>query len=257
MLAICSALFVGFKSVVGTEELSGGAPPLTPGRWLGFVLSWPGMNPAPFSNTRSRLPGAGMLIRRAMLELGVGTLLVVCARWIWLTTRRPEIATVPLLVGLSLIGHFGLFGMSAGIWRLRGVPCVAPFQAPLAATSLSEFWARRWNRPFSELIQRTIYRPVSKIAGKPAALGSGFLFSGLLHELAISVPARAGYGRPLAYFALQGVFVLVEKTVASRGSDTSQRHHLMTILAFTLPLPLLLIPQFLRVAIWPIIGIHS
>src|SRR5262249_28772824 len=44
MLAICAALFIGFKSVVGTEDLACGGLPLTPKRWLGFVLTWPGMN---------------------------------------------------------------------------------------------------------------------------------------------------------------------------------------------------------------------
>jgi hypothetical protein len=139
----------------------------------------------------------------------------------------------------------------AGLWRLFGIPCVAPFEAPFLATSLSDFWAHRWNRPFSELVQLTIYRPVASLAGRGSGLFAGFLLSGLLHELAISVPARAGYGRPLAYFALQGSLVLLERHRIARGLPPPGRA--LTILAFALPVPLLLIPEFLRGAIWPII----
>ena len=77
----------------------------------------------------------------------------------------------------------------------------APFEAPFLASTLSDFWAHRWNRPFSELVQLTIYRPVASLAGRSSGLFAGFLVSGILHELAISVPARAGYGRPLAAVA--------------------------------------------------------
>jgi len=253
MLAICAVLFIGFKAVVGSEELAHGAPVLPPRRWLGFTITWPGMNPSLFASEPARLSGGPALVRRGLLELGAGALLIGLARWLWLSTGQKALAAGPLLIGLSLVGHFGLFGIAAGLWRNRGVPCVAPFQAPLAASSLSEFWARRWNRPFSELIQRTIYRPVANLAGKPAALGAGFLLSGVLHELAISLPARGGYGRPLAYFALQGGLVLIEKTLTSHGF--SRQHRLATVIALVLPLPLLLIPQFLSAAIWPIIGI--
>jgi hypothetical protein len=252
MLAICAALLYGFKAVVGTQDLAAGTPPMPALRWLGFVLTWPGMNPTLFAERRPGFPGAARLIRRGVIELAAGVALIALARWAWLTVHDLVLTTALLLVGLSLVGHFGLFGISAGLWRSRGVPCSAPFEAPLKAESLSDFWAHRWNRPFSELVQRTIYRPVAALAGRPAATGAGFLLSGLLHELAISVPARAGYGRPLAYFALQGVLVLLEKRLPTA---TGWRGRLRTTLAFALPVPLLLIPAFLRAAIWPLIGI--
>ncbi len=255
MLAICAALFFGFKAVVGVEHLAAGGTPLHAVRWLGFALSWPGMNPAVFVGPRPAVGGGFELVRRGLLHVITGAVLILLARFAWLVTARREAATLLLLAGLLLVLHFGLFSISAGLWRSRGIPCAAPFQAPLAATSLSDFWARRWNRPFSELVQLTIYRPVAARAGRTAAIFAGFLLSGVLHELAISVPARAGYGRPLAYFAIQGACVFAEKR-AGAAAESPTRRRLRALLGIALPLPLLLIPEFLRSVIWPIAGIR-
>jgi len=253
MLAICAALLFGFKAVVGTVHLATGAAPLSVSRWLGFALLWPGMSPAVLAGSRRADRDGAALVLRGLLRLATGSLLVLLARLAWVGTARLEVAAPLLLVGLSLALHFGLFTLSAGLWRLWGISCAVPFQAPLAAKSLSDFWAHRWNRPFSELVQLTIYRPVAALSGRATALFSGFLLSGILHEVAISVPARAGYGRPLAYFALQGALVLLEGRIG--GKTSPLRGRLRTLLGFTLPLPLLLIPEFLRAAIWPLIGI--
>jgi alginate O-acetyltransferase complex protein AlgI len=173
------------------------------------------------------------------------------ARLLWLWTGNAWLATPPLLLGLSLLVHFGLFGVASTLWRRAGFACPDAFTAPQKATSLSDFWGRRWNGPFSDLMRNTVYRPVAGIGFPAAALYAAFLFSGVLHELAISLPARAGYGRPLAYFALQGLFVLAERTQAP-GFPT----RFWAWIAILAPLPLLLVPEFLRTAIWPLAGIR-
>lgn len=249
MLAICGALLFGFKAVVGTAELAAGGAPLPARRWLGFVMTWPGMDVRPFARRRDTDGADGS--RPVLVFLGAGGASVLLARLLWLWTGNAWLATPPLLFGLSLMVHFGLFGIASALWRRAGFACPDAFSAPQNATSLSDFWGRRWNGPFSDLMRNTVYRPIAGLGFPAGALYAAFLFSGALHELAISVPARAGYGRPLAYFALQGLFVLAERSHAP-GFPT----RFWAWIAILAPLPLLLVPEFLRTAIWPLAGIR-
>jgi alginate O-acetyltransferase complex protein AlgI len=49
-----------------------------------------------------------------------------------------------------------------------------------------------------------VHRPLQRRLGRGPALLGSFLVSGLLHEVAISLPVRAGWGLPKLYFLLQG-----------------------------------------------------
>ena len=81
------------------------------------------------------------------------------------------------------------------------------------------------------------------------------MFSGLLHELAISVPVGAGYGLPLAYFALHGLAMSIEPVLAERGWLAGARGRVWTILIVGGPLPILFHPPFLRGIVWPLLEI--
>jgi hypothetical protein len=65
-----------------------------------------------------------------------------------------------------------------------------------------------------------------------------FLGSGLLHELAITLPVRSGFGLPTLYFALHGVLTLFER---KRGRPIGK---IPALLAVVLPLGLLFPPAF-------------
>jgi alginate O-acetyltransferase complex protein AlgI len=92
-----------------------------------------------------------------------------------------------------------------------------PFDAPHRSTSLGEFWGRRWNRAFSDMTALLVYRPLGRCGGALIGLGGAFVFSGLLHEVAISLPVRAGFGGPTAYFVLHALLVAIERRLAARG----------------------------------------
>lgn len=257
MLAIIGVTLWALKATVLTETRAAGGRLPQGWRWLGFVVGWPGMQPKPFAAPpRGVRADAGDLAGRGLRRLIAGLALLGVARLIWLTTNSAPLATLPLLPGLSLILHFGLFNLVAGGWRRAGVGVGALFRAPLLSQSLTEFWGRRWNLAFSELTALAVYRPLVARLGQTPALLASFACSGLLHELAISVPVRAGFGLPLLYFALHGGLMLIEREFARRGRPLGGRiGRAWTFAWIALPLPLLFHEPFLRGIVWPLIGI--
>jgi hypothetical protein len=259
MLALVTFTLSMMKVIVIAEARALGMAALSFGRFVGFTAAWLGMDPRPFADARAApLPGAAALIRRGLLQAVLGVVLVLVARAAWVTTGSRLAATLFLLPGLSLFVHFGLCNVLAGFWRRRGVACDALFRAPLASENLGDFWAHRWNLAFSAMTAIAVYRPLAARLGRAAALMTAFALSGLLHEMAISVPVRAGYGQPLAYFLLHGVLVLVERALAESGIVLAGwRGRSWAAVWVLAPLPLLFHQPFLAGVVWPLIGIPS
>jgi alginate O-acetyltransferase complex protein AlgI len=258
MLVLIAFALLSAKCIVVVEERANGMQPLPFPRWLGFAGAWLGMRPRLFARRqRGALPGARDLLARGAAHLALGSALVLGARLAWTSTHSRLLATLLVLPGLSLVLHFGLCNLLAGTWRLRGVACDALFRAPLRSTCLAEFWGRRWNLAFSEMTGIAVYRPLSARLGQGAALFASFLVSGLLHELAISLPVRAGFGLPLLYFALHGALVTVERARARAGrTPSTTAGRAWTLAALGLPLPILFHHPFLAGVVWPLIGIE-
>jgi Membrane bound O-acyl transferase family len=153
---------------------------------------------------------------------------------------------IPLLmVGLSLLLHFGVSTLITAALRAHGFPVRVLFDAPLRTRSPAEFWAWRWNRGFAEMTSLAVYRPLVRRLGARGAYLAAFIMSGLLHEVAISLPVRAGYGLPTLYFLLQGWF-------AQRAGRKPGR--LVTMLGIVLPLPLVFHAWFVDGVIAPLLG---
>jgi Membrane bound O-acyl transferase family len=259
MLAIIGALFYGMKAVVSVEVQAHGAQPLPIGRWLGFAALWPGMRPGPFARRGPAcLPEAGQLLLGGAWRLLLGLALVVLARLAWVLASSTLLATPPLLVGLSLIVHFGAFDVLAAAWRWWGVDCQRLFRSPLQSTSLHEFWGRRWNLAFSEMTAIALYQPLVRVAGRGPALAASFVGSGLLHELAISVPVRAGYGLPMTYFMVHGMLMTAEARLAKANRPIDRVPWIGRVWTFAwliAPLPILFHRPFLAGVVWPLIGL--
>ena len=247
MLALIAGLLYAMKAVVSVEAWACEGTRLPFPRWLAFATLWPGMRPAVFVSLGASQPGARTLLARGLAHAALGAALVALARLTWRVTGWLAVPTLALLPGLSLMLHFGAFDVVAGFWRVAGVDCGPLFRAPLRSASLREFWGRRWNLAFSEMTALAVYRPLSELAGARAGLLAAFLFSGLLHEAAISLPVRAGFGLPFLYFVLQGVLALVEREHGPLGRPA-------TVASLVLPLPLLFHPPFLRSVVWPLLG---
>jgi alginate O-acetyltransferase complex protein AlgI len=110
------------------------------------------------------------------------------------------------------------------------------FDAPWRASTAAGFWRDRWNRGFAEMTAIAVQRPLARRFGDRRALLASFAWSGVLHEVALSLPVRAGFGLPTLYFVVQGLFVLWQGERRSRAA---------TLAAIVLPLPLVFHPWFL------------
>jgi hypothetical protein len=187
-------------------------------RLAAFAFAWVGMDPRPFREgaaSHDATRPASWLWPLANTLLGAALL--------WGAARcfaHPLAAGWTGMVGLILLLHFGAFGLLAHAWRAVGIPVTPIMRCPIAATSLAEFWGRRWNLPFRDLAHRLVFTPVARRWGHKAALWASFLASGLAHEIVVSVPAGAGFGLPTAYFLLQAAGLVME-----RSAGTPARHH--------------------------------
>jgi len=229
MLAGVALTYLLFKAVTSRR--------LALDRAVGYWAMWPGMDPRPFA---ASAPAAGpglMAWGAAKMALGAALLSVHAG--------VAAVDVVRVFVGIGLLVHFGLCDVLAGFWRARGVPVERLFVNPAASRSLGEFWGRRWNLAFHAVAREFVFKPIARRWGAVAATLGTFFFSGLLHELLLSVPVGAGYGLPTGYFLLHGLLVLAERRWAIQGRAWA----LFWVLA---PAPMLFHPWFVKAIILPL-----
>jgi hypothetical protein len=194
------------------------APAAPAQRHLAYLLAWPGMDAQTFLDPRplpsdTRPTAAEWAFAAAKLTLGIGLTWGVVRL---LPDDQPLARGWVGMVGLVFILHFGSFHLLSCAWRAAGVDAKPLMNWPVLAASLSEFWGRRWNTAFRDLTHRHLFRPLAARLGPRAGLVAGFLFSGVVHDLVISVPAAGGYGLPTLYFVLQGLGLLAERSKAGK-----------------------------------------
>jgi len=258
MLALSATMFFGMKLVVTTAARHAGRPLPRGGAWVAFHVLWVGMRPWAFAGPRrGPRPGAPRLVALGIASITVGAGLLAAARALTARAWPAPLTAALALLGLGLVVHFGILRALAGLWRALGVAVGPVCDAPHRARSLAAFWSRRWNQPFSEMMQVAVERPLRSRFGTPAAVAGVFVLSGLLHEVALSVPARGGYGLPFAYFALHGLLVLwIEPRlrVAKRRPALARTWVAAWVL---LPVVLLFHPPFVATCIQPLLGHHG
>jgi Membrane bound O-acyl transferase family len=146
------------------------------------------------------------------------------------------------LVGISFLALVARLDFWALIFRAMGFAVEKLWDCPIAATSLGDFWGRRWNRIVPGFLREVIFLPVARHAGAKVALLSVFLYSGLYHEC-VSFMARSGYGGPSLYFLLQWLGVAIENT---RPARRAFRGRIWLARAWTLAVILLPVNLFLH-----------
>lgn len=157
------------------------------------------------------------------------------------------------MTGIILVLHFGGFHCLSCWCREFGIEAKPLMNAPLASVSVSEFWGSRWNTAFRDLTHRFLFRPLTARFGANRAVLLGFLFSGVVHELVITVPARGGYGGPTLFFVVQAGALFLERSSYGRavGLGRGLRGRLFTLLTLLAPAPLLFSPLFVSEVVLP------
>jgi alginate O-acetyltransferase complex protein AlgI len=254
MWLIAISLYGGFKWLTWQRTRRRHSPTFL--QSLAYLVLYPGMNAVRFlAGTKAERPSSGDWLR-ALRNVIAGAALV----WLvaaWFTSWRPWTTAWIGMVGIVLVLHFGVFDVMALAWQRAGVDAVPIMQRPATASSLADFWGKRWNTAFRDLAYQVVYQPLARRFGTRGAMAAVFVFSGLLHDLVISVPARAGYGLPTFYFILQAIGVEIERSAAGRrwrlrGGVRGWAYAAMFVLA---PVKLLFHPAFLRHVVIPFLNV--
>ena len=248
MWAIAMSIYATCKWLTWRQADAGHVP-----LWkhVAYLVAWPGMDASAFLTAPATTPSSSEWLAGAWrLALGAACFFGV-ARLGY--PDHPYVAGWIGMVGLVLMLHFGAFQVLSCAWRRVGVDARPLMDRPLHAVSLSDFWSRRWNTAFRDLTHRLLFRPLTSVVGVRGALVSGFLVSGVVHDVVISVPAGAGYGGPTAFFALQSGALLFERSAAGRGIGLGQgwRGWSFTMLALVVPVYWLFHPTFVETVIVP------
>lgn len=226
-------------------------------RHAGYLLAWPGLDAPAFLNPAAKgvAPASGEWIF-ALAKLAFGVALVFGGGRL-VSMQHPYLVGWVGMVGLVFVLHFGIFHVLSCAWRTAGVDARPLMNWPVRSVSVSEFWGRRWNTAFRDLTHRFLFRPLAARIGARRAILAGFLFSGLVHDAVISVPAGGGYGGPTLFFAVQGAAMLVERSAVGRriGLGAHWTGWVFTMLVLTIPAYCLFHPPFVERIVVPFLQV--
>ncbi|KAG2333167.1 hypothetical protein Bca52824_004347 [Brassica carinata] len=141
-----------------------------------------------------------------------------------------------------------------------GLDLQPQFNEPYLATSLQDFWGRRWNLMVSDILRSSVYTPVRKICqhfvntewAMIIGVLATFIASGVLHELLYVYLTREMHtGEVTWFFVLHGVCTMVEvlgkkKTFVGRQPVRPIVSQFLTVGFVSLTSGWLFFPQLIR-----------
>lgn len=216
MWLLAIVIFAGCKWLTWWQERIAGFAAANWKRSAAYLLLWPGMDAQEFLESACKKPHIQAKEWFAAIAKTLTGVALIWAGARVISPGHPMLGGWAGMIGLVLFLHFGTFHFIALMWQRKGLSVRPIMQRPLVSCSLSELWGKRWNLGFRALSHAWLFQPLQRRFGPVAGTMGAFLTSGLLHDLVISVPARAGYGLPTAYFLLQGLAVLAERSEAGK-----------------------------------------
>jgi hypothetical protein len=247
---LAGTIFAGFKWLAFASSRA--ARNVSVRDSLHFLFLWPGMDADAFFTAKP-------IAQPAVREVAMATALTLMGALLLLTLPALE-PFWPIevrgwlgLIGLALFLLFGLSQLISIAWRIAEVDAQPIMNKPLRATSLADFWGARWNLAFHDIGRVFLWRPLARRYGGVIATLGVFLFSGVVHDLVMSVPTRGGLGLPTLYFLMQGGAVLLERSRIGRrwGLSRGWRGRVYAALFVLAPLGLLFHQPFLQRVVLP------
>jgi len=242
------------------KGVSWGARTVSAPAWkqIAYLFGWPGMDVDTFlaAEPQKIQPPAVSEWAFAWIKLDLGLLLVAGA-----VSSQASLGGYVAgwigMIGIAFTLHFGLFHVLSCIWRRVGIAAIPIMNWPILSVSLTEFWGQRWNLAFRDLTHRFVFTPLAGTLGPLPSLFAGFLLSGLVHDLVISVPAGGGWGLPTLYFAIQGAGIITERSRLGRGLGLRRGWpgRLFCVAIVVLPCPLLFHAAFVNHVMVPFLSI--
>ncbi|WOG86207.1 hypothetical protein DCAR_0205408 [Daucus carota subsp. sativus] len=163
--------------------------------------------------------------------------------------------SIHMYLGLELL--LAMFGALARM--IMQVELEPQFNEPYLATSLQDFWGKRWNLMVSKILKPTVFEPTRSIStslvGRRWATFVGvlatFFVSGLMHELVFYTYGRQKTrGEVMCFFLIHGVTVCIEiglkKAVNGRFRLPEMVTGPLTIMYLVVTSFCLFFPPFLR-----------
>lgn len=124
---------------------------------------------------------------------------------------------------------------AAPVRAILGLELEPQFNEPYLATSLQDFWGRRWNLMVTSILRPTVYHPVRRVSARvlgnrwallPAILAT-FVVSGLMHEVIYYYLSRASPTWEVTWFFVLHGFCVVVEVAAKKALAGGWRLHRM------------------------------
>lgn len=244
------AIYAGFKWLAFTSSRV--ARSATTGEAFCFLFLWPGMDADVFFTARD-VPQPSVRDVAMAVTLTLTGLLILLVLPSLESSWPIEVRGWLGLIGLALLLLFGIAQFVSIAWRIAGVDTRPIMNKPLRAASLADFWGNRWNLAFHDVGRLFVWHPIAKRHGPLIATIVVFLFSGVVHDLVMTVPLRAGLGLPTLYFAIQCGGVLLERSRLGKrwGLSRGWRGRVFAAAVVLMPLGLLFHQPFLQHVVLP------
>ncbi len=158
-------------------------------------------------------------------------LLVLGNRWrLWQASRLGHLLDYQLVVLEVAVGAAGVHALIVGIAGLCGHSVAGLLDRPFRSTSLTEFWARRWNRMVQINLATGFFMPFARRGLPTLGLFAAFAASGLFHVLGVlGAGPLAAVALPCAYvlwaFLGHGLAVCVEQRLGWHDRPTTRTGH--------------------------------